>query len=74
MLLYLDLFMTSEMPRFGGVSSPVQIVTHGHPVTSVIPREIMDYFLTWDLAEDPDKARAQEFYTEELLMVKSKGG
>ena len=73
-LLYLDLFMTSEMHDLAVAKlAPVQIVTHGHPVTSGIPREIMDYFLTWDLAEDPDKARAQEFYTEELLMVKSKG-
>ena len=56
-LLYLDLFMTSEMHDLAVAKlAPVQIVTHGHPVTSGIPREIMDYFLTWALAEDPDKA------------------
>ena len=72
-LLYLDLFMTAEMHDLAMAKlAPVQIVTHGHPVTSGIPRSIMDYFLTWDLAEDPDKARAQGFYTEELLVVNSK--
>ena len=72
-LLYLDLFMTGEMHDYAMAKlAPVQIVTHGHPVTSGIPQHIMDYFLSWELAELPDKERAQEFYTEKLLLVNSK--
>ena len=69
-LLYLDLHMTSEMHRLAVAKlAPVQITTHGHPVTSGIPRDIMDYYLSWDVAELPD---AQKLYTEKLLLVKSK--
>jgi predicted O-linked N-acetylglucosamine transferase (SPINDLY family) len=48
------------------------MVTHGHPVTSGIPASIMDYFISWDLAELPNEEKAQSFYTEELLLVRSK--
>lgn len=71
-LLYLDLHMTGEMHDYAMAKlAPVQITTHGHPVTSGIPELIMDYFLSWDLAELPDKVRAQTFYTEKLLLIKS---
>ena len=72
-LIYLDLFMTGEMHDLAVAKlAPVQMVTHGHPVTSGIPAWIMDYFISWDLAELPDQKKAQSFYTEELLLVKSK--
>lgn len=68
-LLYLDLHMTTEMHKLAmSKLAPVQITTHGHPVTSGIPRDIMDYFLSWDLAELP---QAQQSYTEELLLIHS---
>jgi len=71
-LLYLDLHMTGEMHDYAMAKlAPVQITTHGHPVTSGIPELIMDYFLSWDLAELPDKLRAQTFYTEKLLLINS---
>jgi len=72
-LLYLDAFMTSEMHDLAMAKlAPVQMITHGHPVTSGIPQSIMDYFISWDMAEVPDREQAQSHYTEELLLVESK--
>ena len=72
-LLYLDAFMTNEMHDLALAKlAPVQMITHGHPVTSGIPQSIMDYFISWDMAEDPDRKKAQSHYTEELLLVESK--
>ena len=69
-LIYLDLYMTGEMHKLAlSKLAPVQITTHGHPVTSGIARDIMDYYLSWDMAELPD---AQKWYTEELLFINSK--
>ncbi len=71
-LLYLDMFMVIEMNMMATSKlAPVQICTHGHPVSSGIPKRIMDYYLSWDLAELPDKATAQSFYTEELYRIDS---
>jgi predicted O-linked N-acetylglucosamine transferase (SPINDLY family) len=73
-LLYLDLFMAPELHNLAGSKlAPVQFATHGHPITSGISQEIMDYFISWDLAELPDLEAAKEFYTEELLIIKSSG-
>jgi len=52
------------MTRF----APVQAVTYGHPITSGIPRDIMDYYISWGAAETPD---AQNYYMEELLLLDS---
>ena len=69
-LLYLDMFMNFDMNMIATSKlAPVQICTHGHPVTSGVPRKIMDYYLSWDLAELPDKDKAQSFYTEELYRI-----
>ena len=70
-LLYLDLHMTAELHNLAmSKLAPIQMVTHGHPVTSGIPSDIMDFFVSWNLAELP-KVEAQKFYTEELLLVQS---
>ena len=69
-LLYLDMFMEIKMNMMATSKlAPVQICTHGHPVTSGMPKKIMDYYLSWELAELPDKAKAQSFYTEELYRI-----
>lgn len=69
-ILYLDMFMNNEMNMMATSKlAPVQICTHGHPVTSGIPKKIMDYYLSWDLAELPDRAEAQSFYSEELYRI-----
>jgi predicted O-linked N-acetylglucosamine transferase (SPINDLY family) len=66
-LLYLDLFMTPEMHQLALTKvAPIQAVTHGHPVTSGIPRSTMDYYFSWAAAELPD---AQNHYTEELVLL-----
>lgn len=46
--------------------APIQICTHGHPVTTGMPRSVMDYFLSWEAAEIPN---AKEHYTEELVLI-----
>ena len=69
-ILYLDLFMTIELHQLALAKlAPVQITTHGHPVTSGVRREIMDYYLSWEAAELPDKDAAQQFYTEKLVLI-----
>ena len=44
----------------------IQMCTHGHPVTSGIPRNIMNYYISWEAAEIET---AQEHYTEELILI-----
>lgn len=69
-LVYLDLFMTAELHEIAVAKlAPVQAYTHGHPVTSGMPRRVMDYFISWAAAELPDRERAQSFYTEELVLL-----
>lgn len=67
-LVYLDLYMTSELHSLAlSKLAPIQVYTHGHPVTSGIHRDIMDYFLSWKAAELPDNP--QRFYTETLIQI-----
>ena len=69
-LVYVDLYMTSELHHLAlSKLAPIQIYTHGHPVTSGIPRDIMDYFLSWEVAELPEDP--QRFYTESLIQIPS---
>ena len=44
----------------------IQMCTHGHPVTSGIQKEVMNYFVSWEAAEVEN---AQEHYTEELVLL-----
>ena len=67
MLLFLDLHIQPEL-NFLALSklAKIQMCTHGHPVTSGIPRDIMNYFISWEAAEIEN---AQEHYTEELMLI-----
>ena len=66
-LLYLDLHI-HPMLNYLALSklARVQACTHGHPVTSGISRNIMNYYLSWEAAEIDN---AQEHYTEELILL-----
>lgn len=67
LLFYLDSTMSSTVQRLMmSKLARVQAVSHGHPVTTGLPRETMDYFISWGAAELPT---AQEHYTEELILL-----
>jgi len=69
MILYLDLTMSTYARRLGMERlAPVQINTHGHPITSGIPRDTMQHFVSWAEAELPLEA-SQSHYTEELQLI-----
>ena len=68
LLFYLDSTMSSVVQRtMMSRLAPKQAVSHGHPVTSGIPSDIMDYFISWEEAEIPT---AQEHYTENLILLR----
>ena len=46
----------------------VQAVSHGHPVTSGVDSEIMDYYVSWGAAE-LDYEIAKNHYTEKLILL-----
>lgn len=66
-ILYIDLHIKPIM-NFIALSkvAKIQICTHGHPVTSGMPRDIMNYFISWEAAEIDN---AQDHYTEELVLI-----
>jgi predicted O-linked N-acetylglucosamine transferase (SPINDLY family) len=69
MILYLDLTMSTHVRRLGmGRLAPVQLVTHGHPVTSGHPNGIIQYYVSWSEAE-AELPTAQAHYTETLLLL-----
>jgi predicted O-linked N-acetylglucosamine transferase (SPINDLY family) len=68
-ILYLDLTMSSFMKRLGMMKlAPVQINTHGHPMTSGHPSTIIDHFISWGEAELPIEI-SQSHYTEQLQLI-----
>ena len=68
-ILYLDLTMSTYTRRLGMERlAPVQINTHGHPLTSGIPMETMQHFVSWAEAELPIE-ESQTHYTEELQLI-----
>jgi predicted O-linked N-acetylglucosamine transferase (SPINDLY family) len=68
-VLHLDLTMSSFNRRLGMMKlAPVQINTHGHPITSGHPNQIIQYFISWAEAELPYD-EAQQHYTEELKLI-----
>ena len=71
-LFYLDLTMGPVTTRLAMAKlAPVQAVSHGHPLTSGIPSTIMDYYISWGLAElEYDTAKTH--YTEELKLLPTK--
>lgn len=69
MILYLDLTMATFARRMGMMRlAPVQLNTHGHPVTSGHPSSVIQYFVSWAEAELPLE-QAQTHYTEELRLI-----
>lgn len=69
LVLYLDLTMSTFVRRLGMMRlAPVQLNTHGHPVTSGHPRATVQHFVSWAEAELP-KEEAQGHYTEELQLI-----
>ena len=69
LLLYLDSTMSNYCPRLMmSKLARVQAVTHGHPVTTGIPRRVVDYYVSWEGAE-LDLKTAQSHYTEELILL-----
>lgn len=48
--------------------APIQVVSHGHPVTSGISADVMDYYVSWAAAElEYDVAKTH--YSEELVLL-----
>ena len=69
MLFYLESTMAISSHRLMmSKLAPIQIVSHGHPVTTGIEGNIMDYFISWEAAE-LDYCLSQEHYTEKLLLL-----
>ena len=69
MLLYLDMTMGTIVRRLGMERlAPVQINTHGHPVTSGHPRTTIQHFVSWAEAELPYE-ESRTHYTEELQLI-----
>ena len=68
-ILYLDLTMSTYARRMGMMRlAPVQLNTHGHPVTSGHDPSIINYFVSWAEAELPLE-QAQTHYTEQLQLI-----
>jgi len=69
MIYYLDLTMGTYVRRLASSRlAPVQINSHGHPVTSGIPRHTIQHFVSWAEAELPIE-ESQDHYTEELQLI-----
>eukprot|EP00590_Aulacoseira_subarctica_P004095 CAMPEP_0172428278 /NCGR_PEP_ID=MMETSP1064-20121228/45773_1 /TAXON_ID=202472 /ORGANISM="Aulacoseira subarctica , Strain CCAP 1002/5" /LENGTH=634 /DNA_ID=CAMNT_0013172985 /DNA_START=70 /DNA_END=1974 /DNA_ORIENTATION=+ len=68
-LFFPDLIMSSHATRLAYAKlAPVQATSHGHPMTSGIPKTIMDYYISWGSAElEYDIAKMH--YTEELKFL-----
>ena len=68
-LFYLDLTLGKMTTRLAMAKlAPVQAVSHGHPLTSGIPSSIMDYYISWGMAE-LDYDTASTHYTERLKLL-----
>ena len=67
LILYLDLTMSTMAHRLAmSRLAPVQVTSHGHPVTSGI--QTIDYYVSWAAAEVDSAA---DHYTEELVLLPS---
>lgn len=68
-ILYLDLTMSTHARRLGMQRlAPVQLNTHGHPITSGHPRTTIQYFVSWAEAELAPE-QSQSHYTEQLVLI-----
>ncbi len=71
LLLYLDSTMSSMCQRaLISKLAKVQVVSHGHPITSGVDQEIMNYYVSWGAAE-LEHQEAQKHYTENLILLPS---
>lgn len=69
-LYYLDSTMSSVIQRtLMSKLARIQAVSHGHPVTSGAPSDIMDYYVSWGAAE-LDYEQAKNHYTEKLILLR----
>jgi predicted O-linked N-acetylglucosamine transferase (SPINDLY family) len=69
MIFFPDLTMGGITRRIGmGRLAPVQINSHGHPMTSGMPRDTIQHFVSWAEAE-LDLEDSQTHYTEELQLI-----
>ena len=69
LLLALDSTMSSYCQRaLMSKLAKIQAVSHGHPVTSGIDREFVDFYVSWAAAE-LDYETAQTHYTEKLMLL-----
>lgn len=66
-LVYVDIHIASTLNylMFSKLAC-IQACTHGHPVTSGVPRDLIDYYISWEAAEIPT---AQEHYSEKLVLL-----
>lgn len=70
LILYLDSTMSSVCHRIlMSKLARVQAVSHGHPVTSGVDQEYMDYYISWGAAE-LDYKIAKQHYTEKLILLR----
>ncbi|KAL7549826.1 hypothetical protein ACHAWF_013075, partial [Thalassiosira exigua] len=70
-IFYFDLTMSGVARRLGMQRlAPVQVNSHGHPITSGIDQSVMQYFISWGAAE-LSLEEAQTHYTEELKLLPS---
>eukprot|EP00977_Amphora_coffeiformis_P018008 scaffold6074_cov167-Amphora_coffeaeformis.AAC.1 len=69
MILFLDLTMSTFTRRMGMMRlAPVQLNTHGHPITSGHDASVVNYFVSWAEAELPLE-QSQTHYTEQLRLI-----
>jgi len=68
-LYYLDSTMSSVIQRtLMSKLARIQAVSHGHPVTTGVPSDIMNYYVSWGAAE-LEYEQAKQHYTEKLLLL-----
>lgn len=66
-LVFID-FHINPMINYLALSklAKIQACTHGHPMTTGLPKNLMNYFISWGAAETKD---SQKHYTEELILL-----
>ena len=69
LILYLDSTMSVITSKIlMSKLAKVQAVTHGHPVTSGVDSDIVDYYVSWEGAE-LDYEKSKHHYTEKLILL-----
>lgn len=69
LLFYLEPIMSHHIQKLMlSKLAPIQIVSHGHPVTSGISSSIINFYISWGAAE-LDYNISKKYYTEELYLL-----